>query len=263
LRASPALPWGSLDQKRTRPERFSQQPARDRSTAHPPWIHRTDPAPPTHILCSCLPTPKSHHLLLPYHPITRLRLRVSRTWWAHGAAKKKQQQQQLHRRTPREHSPPSSPAALRATLTSTCDRERELGRGPPSPNPTAKQLPAARREDTHVVVTGDSLHRLQLLQVGAAPPRPFPSVCLSPLPAPLQPPRSACELARLPLVPAPPPFAHRLVVVVVVGARPPGYTKPTLLDTAARPVCMPARSPGTRVVARRVPPLSPLHPWLG
>jgi hypothetical protein len=47
-----------------------------------------------------------------------------------------------------------------------------LGRGPPSPNPTAKQLPAARREDTHVVVTGDSLHRLQLLQVGAAPPRP-------------------------------------------------------------------------------------------
>lgn len=57
MRASPAFPWGSLDQKRTRPERFSQQPARDRSTAHPPWIHRTDPAPPTHILCSCLPSP--------------------------------------------------------------------------------------------------------------------------------------------------------------------------------------------------------------
>lgn len=206
------------------------------------------------------PPPISSHCPSPSPRITYL---VS--WWAHGAAKKKQLQQQLHRRTPREHSPPSSPAALRATLTltSTCDRERELGRGPPSPNPTAKQLPAARREDTHVVVTGDTLHRLQLLQVGAAPPRPFPSVCLSPLPAPLQPPRSACELARLPLVPAPPPFAHRLVVVVVVGARPPGYTKPTLLDTAARPVCMPARSPGTRVVARRVPPLSPLHPWLG
>lgn len=59
MRASPALPWGSLDQKRTRPERFSQQPARDRSTAHPPWIHRTDPAPPTHILCSWLPSPTS------------------------------------------------------------------------------------------------------------------------------------------------------------------------------------------------------------
>lgn len=210
---------------------------------------------------SLLLAPKSHlHLLPPissHCPSPSPRITYLVSWWAHGAAKKKQLQQQLHRRTPREHSPPSSPAALRATLTltSTCDRERELGRGPPSPNPTAKQLPAARREDTHVVVTGDTLHRLQLLQVGAAPPRPV----RLPFPAPRAS-ATAGVRARLPLVPAP-PFAHRLVVVVV--ARPPGYTKPTLLDRAARAVCMPARSPGTRVVARGVPPLSPLPPWLG